>query len=273
MSALTGPRAVVFYGEDKAVVGSLNIPLKAGVVVFDGALVVLIGGYGKPGVTGLGLVAAGFADHRATTSGSVTGGAADGGICSNGSLGIRVRQGVGKLGNSSSTDQITQADRGNLCYIVDDQTVAKTDGGGTRSVAGVIMSVDAAGVDVSVNMQTSLAAVAQIQQQNGIGNADEVSASGALSAVRRTSRLAVSGTKAYTLPNGITPGQRKTLFCVSAAATPVGVVTPANASGFTTITFGAGSANSSVELEWDSSLGTPAWKVVGVVTVGTLTIA
>lgn len=273
MSALTGPRAVAFYGQDKAVVGELTIPLKAAAVVFDGALVVLTGGYGKPGVTGLGLIAAGFADHRATTAGSVTGGATDGGICSNGSLAIRVRQGIGKLGNSASTDQIAQTDRGNLCYIVDDQTVAKTDGGGTRSVAGVIMGVDAAGVDVSVNMQTSMGAVAQQQQQNGIGNADEVSASGPLSIVRRTSRLTVSGTKAYTLADGITPGQRKTLFCVSAGSTPVGVVTPAHLNGFTTITFGAGSANASVELEWDASLGTPAWKIVGVTTVGTLTIA
>jgi hypothetical protein len=101
-------------------------------------------------------------------------------------------------------------------------------------------------------------------------NCQELSANGAVSIVSRTTRFAVSGTKAWTLANGAA-GQRKTLFCVSQASTPVGVITPANASGFTTITFGASSANASVELEFDTSIGTPAWKVVGI--SGTVTIA
>ena len=42
--------------------------------------------------------------------------------------------------------EITAADIDASAYIVDDETVAKTDGGGTRSIAGTIKQVDAAGV-------------------------------------------------------------------------------------------------------------------------------
>lgn len=52
----------------------------------------------------------------------------------------------GPFANSASTDQITLADVGNDCYIVDNQTVAKTNGTSTRSVAGRIYDVDANGV-------------------------------------------------------------------------------------------------------------------------------
>lgn len=44
--------------------------------------------------------------------------------------------------NSASTDAIAQGQVGSVCYIVDDQTVAKTDGSGTRSVAGTVWMVD-----------------------------------------------------------------------------------------------------------------------------------
>lgn len=46
-------------------------------------------------------------------------------------------------------DAIALADIGSDCYIVDDQTVAKTSGSATRSVAGKIFDVDAAGVWVN----------------------------------------------------------------------------------------------------------------------------
>lgn len=43
---------------------------------------------------------------------------------------------------NSSTDPVTQAELGSLIYIEDNQTVAKTDGAGTRSVAGIFMGFD-----------------------------------------------------------------------------------------------------------------------------------
>lgn len=106
-------------------------------------------------------------------------------------------------------------------------------------------------------------------------NCEEVSTSVALSAGTRTSRLTVGGTLAIPLPDGTVAGQRKTIYCVSVSGTPAATVTPAHASGFSTILFGAASGKCSVELEFDTSLGTPAWKLVGVVTTSgaTLTIS
>ncbi len=55
-------------------------------------------------------------------------------------------EGVFQFANSTSTDAIATADIGAVCYIVDDQTVAKTSGTNTRSPAGIIWDVDANGV-------------------------------------------------------------------------------------------------------------------------------
>jgi len=44
--------------------------------------------------------------------------------------------------NSSSTDAITSAQLLQNCFAVDDQTVAKTNGSNTRSVAGRVWRVD-----------------------------------------------------------------------------------------------------------------------------------
>ena len=56
------------------------------------------------------------------------------------------REGVFQYANSAAGDLIATADIGAACYIVDDQTVAKTSGTNTRSPAGIIVDVDALGV-------------------------------------------------------------------------------------------------------------------------------
>lgn len=48
--------------------------------------------------------------------------------------------------NNLAGDLVTQADIGKTCYIVDDQTVAKTNGGNTRSIAGKVLAVEVDGV-------------------------------------------------------------------------------------------------------------------------------
>lgn len=55
---------------------------------------------------------------------------------------------VGVFGNSAAGDAITIADIGNDCYVVDDQTVAKTHDTNARPVAGKIVDVDSYGVHV-----------------------------------------------------------------------------------------------------------------------------
>lgn len=58
----------------------------------------------------------------------------------------RYRPGTFRFANSASADLIATADIGAVCYIVDDQTVAKTNGTNTRSPAGIIDGVDSLGV-------------------------------------------------------------------------------------------------------------------------------
>ncbi len=47
----------------------------------------------------------------------------------------------GEFTNSASADAIAEDDRGKLCYLVDDDTVALTDNSGARTVAGRIHSL------------------------------------------------------------------------------------------------------------------------------------
>lgn len=55
---------------------------------------------------------------------------------------IQIASGAFWFKNSSSTDAIAAANRYGDCYVVDDQTVALTDGGGVRARAGIVLGVD-----------------------------------------------------------------------------------------------------------------------------------
>lgn len=145
MSALTAARDTERLGED-AVPPLLKLPMKASTKVFAGSLVVIDAGYAAPGTTATGKKAAG----RAESTVDNTSGAA-------GDKVIAVRRGVWKWNNSTSGDLIAQADVGKVCYIVDDQTVAKTDATGTRSPAGVILQVETDGVFVETGIDLLLA--------------------------------------------------------------------------------------------------------------------
>lgn len=85
------------------------------------------------GATATGSFGAGVALERKTSVGA-------------GAETIRYRPGTHRFANSSAGDLIAKADIGTVCYIVDDQTVAKTNGTNTRSPAGVVDMVDANGV-------------------------------------------------------------------------------------------------------------------------------
>jgi len=114
----------------------INIGVAAGKKIYAGALVALdANGYATPGVAATGLKGLGRAEAQVDNSSG-----------SNGDKTVDVRKGIFRYENSSGADQITRADIGNDCYIVDDQTVAKTDGTGTRSVAGKVFDVDSDGV-------------------------------------------------------------------------------------------------------------------------------
>lgn len=107
-------------------------PVKAGVRIYRNAMVVLDAGFAAPGRTAAGLKARGVAaaeiDNTAGANGAVFC------ICDKGTF---------AMVNDGS---VLRTHIGGTAYIVDDQTVAATDGGGTRSAAGQIADVDAAGV-------------------------------------------------------------------------------------------------------------------------------
>lgn len=111
-------------------------------LIYGGALVMRnASGYLTKGQTALGLVGVGSARQHVDNS--------DG---SAGDLTVKVQPGVWRFANSSSSDAITIADIGRVCYAVDDETVARTDGRTsglpTRSPAGIVVDVDDLGVHV-----------------------------------------------------------------------------------------------------------------------------
>lgn len=96
-------------------------------------------GFATPGATATTLKALGRFEEAVDNTGG-----ADGAVT------VKVKKGVFRFANSAAGDEITAADIGNDCYIVDDETVAKTDGAATRSIAGKVYDVDAQGVWVEV---------------------------------------------------------------------------------------------------------------------------
>ena len=121
--------------------GVKSLGVAASQKIWAGALVARnAAGYAVEGSTALGLFGVGRAEEQVDNSAG-----------SAGDKTIRVQQGVYRYGNSAAGDQITIAEIGKPAWIVDDQTVAKTSGSGTRSPAGIVVDVDAQGVHVLLN--------------------------------------------------------------------------------------------------------------------------
>lgn len=256
MTALAAARNTPKLGPGEVILSMVDVPLKALTVVYQGGIVVLgSDGYGVAATATTGLKACGILNSEKSAAPSLTGGAANGDVIA------RVAQGVFRFANG---DTIAQVNVGEVCYLVDDQTVAKVDGSGARSPAGIIVGVDSSGVFVSMSLQLSRA-IAAAANVSGEGAVERNLASGALSVVKRSSTLAVSGTVAYTLANGVRLNQRKTIHCETAGATPHGVLTPATPVGFSTLDFTT--ARGGAELEWNGA----GWVIV--VISGTVVVA
>lgn len=95
----------------------------------------------KPAATSTTLIALGRYEGDETVNTAVAGAPTS----------LRIKSGIFKFENSAAADAIANDDFGKACYIVDDQTVALTNGGATRSVAGKVVHVEADGVWVAVN--------------------------------------------------------------------------------------------------------------------------
>lgn len=131
MAALTADRNTPHKDGDL-----LPFAVAGGEKIYAGAIVVADAtGYAAPGSTALNLTYLGRADEGVDN----TAGA-------DGAKTVTVRRSKAFKWANSGADAVTQAEMGKTCYIVDDQTVAKTDGGGTRSAAGKVVGLDADGV-------------------------------------------------------------------------------------------------------------------------------
>lgn len=152
MTALTTDRNTV-RSEGEIV----SLGMAAATTIFAGAIVMRnSAGYATKGATALNLIGVGRAEEQVTNAGSA------------GIQTIQVRRGTFRYDNSASSDQISAGDIGLPAYVVDDQTVAKTDGGSTRSIAGFIENVDIQGVWVRfdeissrshISLKTSIEAI------------------------------------------------------------------------------------------------------------------
>lgn len=106
-------------------------PMQINAVINRGTIVVLKAGEATKGHIAADLVAVGVADE--TYDASV------------GDTLAKAKLGTFLFANSP-TDAIAAGDVGSVCFIEDDETVAKTDGAGTRSKAGTVRGLSGADV-------------------------------------------------------------------------------------------------------------------------------
>lgn len=128
------------------------VPVAANVKLFAGGLAAANAtGHATPGAVSTALTYLGrveeFVDNTGGADGAKT---------------VLVRRGESFKFANHGADAVTQASLGKLCYIVDDQTVALTNGNGTRSPAGIVLAVDADGVWVGEVGHAELSASAAL---------------------------------------------------------------------------------------------------------------
>lgn len=148
MAALTASKKVPQYGAGNPLVLGLSLPMKASTKIFNGGLVGIdSSGNAMPaGLLAGGTVRVlGVADAEVDNS---SGAAA--------ARSVPIRRGAFVFKNSTAGDAITKAEVGSAVYVVDDQTVAKTNGTSTRALAGICIGLDDNGSDVIVEVGVHL---------------------------------------------------------------------------------------------------------------------
>jgi len=143
MAALTGDRNTLRRERN-----FLELPLAAGAVLHAGGVACLDAtGHLVPATSGAGaagLVAVGRVEVGVSNAGGLAG-----------DVTAVVRPGLFLLASATAADAITQAEVGRVVYLVDDQTVAKTNGGGTRAPAGVVWGLEHGQVWVEIDPSLS----------------------------------------------------------------------------------------------------------------------
>lgn len=138
--------------------GLINIGIAAAAVCLQGGIAMLSAGWARPGRAGQGGTDLLKINDVATSrvvgvfQASATGGAG------NGEVSVDVQDGDWLFKNSAGVDQIVAKHIGHHCFLVDDETVARTSLSGTRPRAGVIVAVDSTGVMVRMSPEIAAAA-------------------------------------------------------------------------------------------------------------------
>ncbi|MGP8432027.1 hypothetical protein ACT2FY_42810 [Paraburkholderia fungorum] len=118
-----------------------SYPVAAATTIYAGSIATLTAtGYARGGKQG-GTRAVGVAQNNVDNSAGV-----------DGAKTVNVKRGCFQFLNFV-TDLVTVADIGNDCYVVDDETVARTNGGATRVIAGKIAAIELMGATSTVWVQ------------------------------------------------------------------------------------------------------------------------
>ena len=151
MTALSAAKALVKL-DGAPLPYSIPLIQKTGTTIYPGALcAVATDGYCRPARTSTTDQIVGYAKKNpASNTGNYTSTVAGDSI-------VIVSAGVIKLENSADAALIAITELWDFVYVVDDQTVAKTDGSGTRIRAGRCVGVDAGGVYVLVGLRITAA--------------------------------------------------------------------------------------------------------------------
>lgn len=130
MAALTGDRDT--HSRNNCCEGWHQPGQLGSSTIWKGALVVVDAtNNARPGITATGHTALGRARHRSVNSGA------------SGAVTVVVDEGTFDWNNGTAGDAIlSTTPRGTTLYVIDDQTVGLTSGGGTRSVAGKLFELD-----------------------------------------------------------------------------------------------------------------------------------
>lgn len=118
---------------------TLILPVAANTQIFAGAIVAVnASGNAVPGSAATTLKAAGRSEENVNNNPGAAGAQT-----------VKVERGVFKFDNSA-TDPVTAAQILSTCYIVDDHTVAATNGTNTLSAAGKVLDVETDGVWIEI---------------------------------------------------------------------------------------------------------------------------
>ena len=129
MAALTGPRNTTKI-DDPVIPRTMALPVAAATTIYAGSIVCCnAAGFAVPMTVSTTLRPYGRAKNTIVNAGGA------------GALTIEIDRGAFPYNMGTAGDALTIADRGNLVYGIDDNTVGKTNGTATRSLAGLLLDV------------------------------------------------------------------------------------------------------------------------------------